>query len=352
MTGTSRSQTRLTRPAPLTSSARPASSARLAPLARLLGDRNGLPPVPVAGEPALSAAGVGYRTDGRWLVRGVDLGLVAGRVLAVIGPNGAGKSTLLALLAGDLAPTEGTVGVGGLDALRARPVELARRRAVLPQRPALSFPFTVAEVVAMGRAPWAGTEREDDDEAAVTEAVTATDLLPLAERAYPSLSGGEQAAASFARVLAQRAPVLLLDEPTAALDLRHQEQLMRLAEQCAAAGQAVLVVLHDIQLAAAYADEIAVLAGGRLVATGPPADILTESLLESVYGLPVDVVRHPGHGGLLVVPRRTGRTAVAGRRATPAADPPEAHADPTDHPDPTDRPGSSARPAPKSEEAS
>lgn len=280
------------------------------PLARLLRSRTDVPAAPEPGSAALTADGIGFRTGGRWLLRGVDLRLVAGRVLAVIGPNGAGKSTLLSLLAGDVPPSEGVITLGGLDVRHAHPVDLARRRAVLPQRPTLSFPFTAAEVVAMGRAPWAGTEREDEDEDAVAEAVGATDLVRLADRHYPTLSGGEQAGTSFARVLAQRAGVLLLDEPTAALDLRHQEQLMRLAAERAAAGQAVLVVLHDIQLAAAYADEIAVLADGRLVAVGPPADILTEPLLERVYGLPVDVVRHPAHGGLIVVPRRSGRTAA------------------------------------------
>ncbi|BBA97041.1 putative ABC transporter ATP-binding protein [Actinacidiphila reveromycinica] len=328
------------------------------PLARLLRRRTGTPPGLAPGEVALTASGLGYRAGPRWLVRDVDLELVAGRVLAVIGPNGAGKSTLLSLLAGDTPPSAGAVRVGGLDARRAHPAELARRRAVLPQQPLLSFPFTAVEVVAMGRAPWAGTEREDDDEAAVEAAVSATGLRPLADRAYPGLSGGEQAATSFARVLAQRAGVLLLDEPTAALDLRHQEQLMRLAAECAAAGQAVLVVLHDIQLAAAYADEIAVLAGGRLVARGSPGAVLTEALLEDVYGLPVEVLRHPGHGALLVVPRRAGRASGA-PGAAPGAPVPEADTAPPADPSTAEAAGpagaprtaSGSRPAPGTQSA-
>ena len=187
---------------------------------------------------------------------------------------------------------------------------LARRRAVLPQLPTLSFPFTVAEVIAMGRAPWVGTPLEDDDEIAVAQAMEAVDVIGLGSQSFPTLSVGERALASFARVLAQRCGVLLLDEPTAALDLRHQEQLMSLATACAANGQAVLVVLHDLQLAAAYADEVAVLHVGRLVARGEPAQVFTESLLGSVYGLAIDVVVHPDTGALIVSPRRSARTST------------------------------------------
>jgi iron complex transport system ATP-binding protein len=274
-------------------------------LARLLGERPGRPPEPTPGSVALSAADLGLRVDGRWLLRGVDLDLSAGELLAVIGPNGAGKSTLLSLLAGDRVPSTGTVQVGDRPVHRAHPLELARRRAVLPQQPRLSFPFTVADVVAMGRAPWAGTDVEEDDEASIADALERVDLAAFATRRYPSLSGGEQARASFARVLAQRTGVLLLDEPTAALDLRHQEQIMITARECTTGGTAVLAVLHDIALAAAYADRVAVLAGGRLVAQGRPADVLTADRLEAVYGLPIDVFPHPQHGALIVAPRRS-----------------------------------------------
>ena len=266
----------------------------------------------MAGSVALRAHDLGWRIGDRWLLRGLNLGLTRGRVLAVIGPNGAGKSSLLALLAGDARPSEGGVWLedeSGPDSAT-RPVdrlgapELARRRAVLVQRPTLSFPFTVREVVAMGRAPWAGTEKEDSDSDVISESMVTAGVQSLADRRFPSLSGGEQALTSFARVLAQQAAVLLLDEPTAALDLRHQEILMRTARSAARAGQAVLVVLHDIQLAAAYADDIAVLHAGRLIAHGEPDAVLTASLLSEVYQLSIDVFHHPRHGGLVVTPRR------------------------------------------------
>lgn len=276
-------------------------------LDRLTARRPEPPAPPEPGAVAVTARGIGLRVGGSWLLRDADLDLTAGTLLAVVGPNGAGKSTLLSLLAGDRAPTTGTVRVGGLDARRAHPVDLARRRAVLPQRPRLSFPFTVADIVAMGRAPWAATDAEAEDEAAVAEALAATGMTEFAGRRYPTLSGGEQARASFARVLAQRTPVLLLDEPTAALDLRHQERLMRTARDRADRGLAVLAVLHDLQLAAAYADEIAVLRDGRLVARGAPEHALTEPLLEDVYRLPVEVLRHPATGAVLVGPRRPGK---------------------------------------------
>jgi iron complex transport system ATP-binding protein len=272
---------------------------------KLLDRHTDLPWALEPGTVALQAHDLGVRVAGQWLLREVDLHLRTGELLVVVGPNGAGKSTLLSLLAGDLAPTTGRVSLGELPVDRTHPLELARRRAVLLQRVGLSFPFEVSEVVAMGRAPWVGTEREDLDELAVATALAATDMEAFAHRRFPTLSGGEQARAAFARTLAQQTDVLLLDEPTAALDLRHQEQLMATARACADAGNAVLVVLHDLQLAAAYADEIAVLGAGRLVARGAPRDVLTDDLLSDIYGLPIEVLHHPRTGAVLVGPQRS-----------------------------------------------
>ncbi|MEU5216310.1 heme ABC transporter ATP-binding protein [Streptomyces sp. NPDC020807] len=255
---------------------------------------------------ALVAEAVGLRValGGRTVLDGVRIEVRAGEVLALVGPNGAGKSTLLAALAADLAPSAGEVRIGGRSAGDWPAGELALRRAVLPQAAALSFSFPVAEVVRMGRAPWAGTEREDEDEAAVAAAMAATEVGAFAARPFSALSGGERARVALARVLAQRAGLVLLDEPTAALDLRHQELVLRVCRERAAAGDAVVVVLHDLGLAAAYADRVAVLHGGRVAADGPPGEVLGAELLGRVYRQPVEVFPHPRTGVPLVVPTR------------------------------------------------
>ncbi|KOT99285.1 hemin ABC transporter ATP-binding protein [Streptomyces rimosus subsp. pseudoverticillatus] len=260
-------------------------------------------PVPV-GTAYARADGLGVRLGARTVLDGVDLEVTAGRVLALVGPNGAGKSTLLAALAADLPAATGEVRIDGRPATGWAAPELALRRAVLPQSAALSFPFTVEEVVRMGRVPWSGTERENEDEAAVAEAMAATEVTGFAERPFSALSGGERARVALARVLAQRAPLLLLDEPTAALDLRHQELVLRLCRERAAAGAAVAVVLHDLGLAAAYADRTALLHDGRIAAQGPPAEMFEAGLLSRVYRQPVEVIGHPRTGTPLVMPLR------------------------------------------------
>lgn len=163
----------------------------------------------------------------------------------------------------------GELAVGGQPVRAWSPGQLALRRAVLPQSAPLAFPFTADEVVRMGRAPWAGTALADEDDPAVAEAMAATEVTAFAGRPYPSLSGGERARVALARVLAQRAPLLLLDEPTAALDLHHQELVLRVCREQAGLGRAVVIVLHDLGLAAAHADRVAVLSGGRIAADGP-----------------------------------------------------------------------------------
>lgn len=261
---------------------------------------------------ALELAGIEVTLGDNPVLRGVDLDLRAGEVLSLAGPNGAGKSTLLAVASGDLDPDRGTVRLLGEDlgSLGARAA--ARRRAVLLQEQRVAFGFRAHEVVAMGRTPWYRTPEEERDEAAVASAMAATDVTGLADRSYPTLSGGEKGRVALARVLAQEAPVVLLDEPTAALDVRHQEQVLGTARELARRGTAVLVVLHDLSLAAAWSDRICLLSHGHVRALGTPSDVLDPAVLEEVYEHPLDVVHHGG--GLLVVPRRPHLAAV------PAAD--------------------------------
>jgi iron complex transport system ATP-binding protein len=264
----------------------------------------GIPEQPQMGVATLRAQQVSVERGGRRVLDRVDLDVVTGQILALVGPNGAGKSTLLAALAGELPLSTGTVELDGRPLNQWATVDMARRRAVLPQTHTVGFPFTAREVVAMGRAPWARTSRRDGDASAIDAAMAATNVNHLAARPFPALSGGERARVALARVLAQHTHTLLLDEPTAALDLGHQESALRLARDRAAAGSAVVVVLHDLGVAAAYADRVAVLESGRLAADGPPRDILTTGLLTRVYQHPVEVIDHPITGAQLVLPLR------------------------------------------------
>ncbi|RFU86100.1 heme ABC transporter ATP-binding protein [Streptomyces triticagri] len=262
-------------------------------------------PAPVEpGEVLAETEDLGIRLGGRDVLSGVRVAARAGEVLALVGPNGAGKSTLLAALAADLAADTGTVRLRGRPADDWPAAELALHRAVLPQSAQLSFPFPVEDVVRMGRAPWAGTPLEDEDDAAVAAALEATETAAFTSRPFSALSGGERARVSLARVLAQRTPLILLDEPTAALDLRHQELVLRVCRERAAAGDAVVVVLHDLGLAAAYADRVTVLHDGAVAAEGPPAEVFDEQLLSRVYRQPVEVLPHPRTGAVLVFPKR------------------------------------------------
>lgn len=254
--------------------------------------------------PVLSAEEVTVRIGGRVLLDNVRLDVHAGEVLALVGPNGAGKSTLLGVVAGDTEPASGRVVVDGRDLHQWKLGDLARRRALLTQANSVAFPFTVREVVAMGRAPWAGRPECDDDEMIIDESLAATDTTHLRDRTFPTLSGGEKARVSLSRALAQSTGILLLDEPTAAVDLRHQELVLGRARDMADAGGAVVVVLHDLALAAAWSDRMVMISNGRIRAEGPPASVLTTELIEEVYHQAVLIHRHPVTGDLLVTPDR------------------------------------------------
>jgi iron complex transport system ATP-binding protein len=273
--------------------------------------------LPSPGDVTLEARGVTVHLGGAPILTGIDLDLRSGEVTVLVGPNGAGKSTLFGVLAGDVEPLEGAVRIIAgspaadgatprdlADVSALRPKELSRRRAVQMQDSRLAFAFTARDAVEMGRAPWAGTPEEERDDEVIAAALAAGEVTHLAARQVPSLSGGERARVAFARLLAQETEILLLDEPTAALDIRHQEQVIASARARARAGATVMVIVHDLSLAAAYADRIVLLEDGRVRAVGPPAEVLTAELVSEVYQHPVSVLTAPEGGELLIVPVR------------------------------------------------
>ncbi|GAA1751887.1 heme ABC transporter ATP-binding protein [Aeromicrobium alkaliterrae] len=266
---------------------------------------------------SLTVSGVGVTISGNQVLADVDLTVTPGELLALVGPNGAGKTTLLNVLAGDLTPQAGTVELDGRPVSGIKVRDLARRRAVLPQEQRLAFGFRVVDVVRMGRTPWAGTDAEDLDDQVVAEAMARTDVVHLAERIYPTLSGGEKSRSSLARVVSQATEIVLLDEPTAALDIRHSEQVLSEARRLARAGHAVVAVLHDLSIAAAHADRVCVLAHGRVRADGPPAEVMRPDLLAEVYGHPVDVITHRDR--LVVIPHTITDAVAEEATCTPSA---------------------------------
>jgi iron complex transport system ATP-binding protein len=243
----------------------------------------------------LRATGLSHRIGAVPVLRDVSIDVGPGSVHAVLGPNGAGKSTLLRLLAGDLQPQIGTVTFNDRRIADWPLPQLACLRAVLPQHHELSFPFAVEDVVALGRLPSAAGDRLHE-RTVIDAALRATATDYLRQRPYPALSGGERARVQLARVLAQiwdhsaaGMRLLLLDEPTANLDLAHQHHCLRIARAFAAQGAAVVTVLHDPNLVFAYADQVTVLCCGEVLATGAPTETLTARTLERVYGVPVEL---------------------------------------------------------------
>ncbi len=239
----------------------------------------------------------------RTILSDMTMSFPKGRLSVIIGPNGAGKSTLLRVLSGEMRPSQGRVRFGGMDLHSIDAHALASRRAVMPQATQLAFPFRVEEVVALGASVPAFASRTQD--ASVREAMAIADVAHLAGRDYMRLSGGERQRVHFARALCQllaakAAPettVLLLDEPTSSLDLPHQMHLMERASVEAGRGRTVVAVLHDLNLAATWADQIVALAGGTLAAVGRPADVLTSKCLSEVYRYPISVSELEGSAG-------------------------------------------------------
>lgn len=231
------------------------------------------------------------------LIEDIDLDVAAGEVVAVVGPNGAGKSTLLAAIAGDRRPTRGLVMLHGREVRSISIAELATLRAVLPQRSHVSLAFTALEVVQL-----AG---HTVDRSLAIRCLVDVELETFADRTYPSLSGGEQQRVQLARIMAQLAVsprgALLLDEPTSALDPRHQQLVLGIARRAAAEGHAVVVVLHDLTLAARWCDRVLLLARGHAIGMGKPEEILAPVHLETAYGTGFEILR--GAAGLVIASR-------------------------------------------------
>ncbi len=222
-----------------------------------------------------------------------------GELLGIVGPNSAGKSTLLRLLSKVVAPQRGRILIQGREISALPRMALAQRVAVVPQEFHVAFPFRVAEVVLMGRYPHAGggAWESDRDRAVAQAALEATGIPDLASRRMDELSGGERQLVSIARALAQEATILLLDEPTAHLDLRHQGIVLEILLRHHREGQGTtILVSHDLNLAAEHCDRLLLLARGRVRALGRPEEVITEAHLEPAYGCPVTVERHPVSG--------------------------------------------------------
>lgn len=245
---------------------------------------------------SLEARGLTVRLGGRVVLDRIDIALRPGTVTAIVGPNGAGKSTLLKALAGLLRPASGEVLLEGA-ALRSRPPQaLGRAIAYLPQDHLVSWPLSVRAIVGLGRLPHQGAtdNRPGADEQAVAAAMKAMDISTLADRPVTELSGGERARVLMARTLAQETAVLIADEPAAGLDPAHALALFAALRQLATEGRSVLVALHDLSLAARFCDVAVIIAGGRIVATGAPGEVLTPSHLEAVLGVRIVVGRIEG----------------------------------------------------------
>ena len=257
----------------------------------------------------LSGKSLSVKAGERTILDAVSLDLAVGEFTAVVGPNGAGKSTLLRAVSGEARLSAGSVTLNGRKLSAWNPDAQAQQRAVLPQAPTLAFPFRVCDVVELGRYPHRGLSTPNEHRTAIEGAMAAADVAQLSLRDCRTLSGGELHRVHLARVLAQvwhpladgRTRHLLLDEPTAALDLSHQGLILSCARKFAAEGCAVLAILHDLNLAAAFADRILVMHEAKIAAEGRPADVLTEALIRKVWGVEAKVLGGRGEPPTIVV---------------------------------------------------
>jgi len=295
--------------------------------------------------PAVEVDGVSVSLGGVSVLSGASLSVEPGTFLGLIGPNGAGKTTLLRAANGIVDPDAGSVRVAGEDVHALSSREASRRVATVPQDTSLSFAFTVREVVEMGRHPHRdrlGREANAGDGDPVEAAMERAGVARFAERPVTEISGGERSRVLLARALTQDAPVLLLDEPTASLDVNHQVRTLDLVSGLAAGGKTVVAAIHDLDLAARFCDELALLSGGDIAARGPPESVLDADALEAAFDVPIavgpdpvtgapSVTAFPGPGGV-TAEDGTGRDATIepeadrdgdpGERADPAAESP------------------------------
>jgi iron complex transport system ATP-binding protein len=244
----------------------------------------------------------------REVLRGIDLDVAPGEVVGIVGPNGGGKTTLLKAIT-RVVPSRGLVRLGGDDVASLNARELARRVAVVPQDPTLPVGFTALDVVVMGRTPHLRFLEQESaaDRRKAQDALAMLGAQALADRAVDELSGGERQNVVIARALVQEAPLLLLDEPTANLDISHQAGIARLLRRLAAErGAGILAALHDLTLASLYCDRLVLIASGEVVAEGAPADVLTVENVRRAYGTDVMVLRPEGLRGPVVIPHRPG----------------------------------------------
>jgi iron complex transport system ATP-binding protein len=263
----------------------------------------------LSGVNTLQLTGVGTAPWGQALLEDINFTVEPGAVLALAGPNGAGKTSLLQLISGDIQINAGELTFGGRSLAQWSPQERAQRLAMLPQMSLLNFPYTVEEVIMLGRIPHSSGHQTDKDVA--EEALQLTDTLHLRHRLYTQLSVGEKQRTQLARVFAQICGVkslvgslLLLDEPTSALDLAHQQLALHAIRLLARQGCSVVLVIHDLNLAASIADHILVLDKGRQAALGTPDQVFTQELFQEVFNVDVIISTHPQGGSPLITPRR------------------------------------------------
>jgi iron complex transport system ATP-binding protein len=275
---------------------------------------------------ALAIQRVSFKANGLLIIDGISCRVDAGSLTALVGPNGAGKSSLLHLIAGADRPSSGSIALGGIESTALRRRERARFSALVEQNASTELELSVLDVVSLGRTPHINTfsAPNEEDELIVHEAIRRVGARHLRARQFSNLSGGERQRVLLARALAQQPSLLLVDEPTNHLDVSAQLSTLELMRTLASQGIAVVAAMHDLSLAARYADQIIVLKRGQVVSSGSPAETLTPAVILDVYGVQADLLTHPADGSLLIAfsprqdspPSRSFESVSSGSDAT------------------------------------